>query len=258
MKKALYLLFGALAIFGIYSCGKTANPNARIQVSLTDDPADYDAVYIDVQDIKINLTGDDVHGWESLPNVHKGIYNLLDLVNDKDTILAEAEIPSGRIHQIRLVLGNNNTLILNGETIPLETPSAQQSGLKLNIQHDVTGGILYKILLDFDAANSINETGNHKYILKPVIRAVLEAVGGSIKGSVQPSSFTSAVLAIQGTDTVGTYTGTDGGFLFKGLAAGSYNLYYLPSDPTYKKDSTMGVIVETGKVTLVDPVVLKQ
>ncbi len=68
---------------------------------------------IDIVDIQINVTDNDNNGWQSLPNLKKGIYNLLDLVNDKDTLLVNAEIPAGRVQQIRLILGPNNSIRLN-------------------------------------------------------------------------------------------------------------------------------------------------
>lgn len=231
---------------------------ARLQVALTDDPGDYDAVYIDVQDILINVTGDTINGWRSLDNVQRGQYDLLKLVNDDDTILADAEIPVGRVHQIRLVLGTENYVVVDGDMIKLQTPSAQQSGLKLNIQHDVSAGIMYKLLLDFDVAKSIVKTGNNKYILKPVIRTMLGAVGGSVKGWVVPDSVTTAVLFIQGQDTVAsTYTDAKGGYMIRGLNAGTYNLHFLPGDTVLRDTIRTGINVTTGNVTVVDTMFLQ-
>ena len=116
-----------------------------MQIFLTDDPAPYEAVIIDVQDIKINYSSDTASGWTSLSNVNRGSYDLLKLVNDKDTLLADAELNTGRIQQIRLILGPDNFVKVAGQMIRLETPSAQQSGLKLNIHQDVNEGILYKL-----------------------------------------------------------------------------------------------------------------
>ena len=114
-----------------------------------------------------------------MQGVNAAVYDVLKLVNDDDTLLADANIPSGRLHQLRLVLGTENYVKIEGTTqlIKLETPSAQQSGLKLNIQQDVLDGILYTITLDFDVAKSIVKTGNNKYILKPTIRTILNAAG---------------------------------------------------------------------------------
>src|SRR6476469_8924762 len=146
------------AIFLLASCSKNEKGTSRLQVSLTDGPGDYEALYIDVQDIKINTTSDSTSGWSSLGGVQHGTYNLLDLVNGKDTLLADAIIPAGRVQQIRLVLGEENYVKVAGKMVKLETPSAQQSGLKLNIHQDVNEGILYKLTLDFNVAKSIVET----------------------------------------------------------------------------------------------------
>ena len=249
------------------SCSREKNNSdvsankARLQVALTDDPGDYQEVIIDVQDIKINVSGDSLEGWESLANVKRAQYDVLKLVNDNDTILADAEITPGRVHQIRLILGDQNFVKVNNQLIKLETPSAQQSGLKLNIQQDVVAGIMYKLLLDFDVAKSIVKTGNGKYMLKPVIRTVLEAAGGSLKGNVKPFNFQSAVLVFRGpNDTVAsTFTSTtNGGYMVRGLAAGSYSLHFMPSDSLYRDTVITGINVATGIVTTVDTTRLSQ
>ena len=172
------IVLGSIASFS--SCNKNdgnGSETARLQIALTDDPGDYKEVWIDVKEIRFNISDADDQNWTPLAGVKAGMYNLLDLVNDKDTILADAEIPSGKLSQIRLVLGDNNYIITNrGEKLMLTTPSAQQSGLKLNIHQPVVGGIINKLTLDFDVAKSIVEAGNSgKYILKPVIRTVLTA-----------------------------------------------------------------------------------
>jgi hypothetical protein len=51
----------------------------------------------------------------------------------------------------------------------LETPSAEQSGLKIKIDKNL-GFTTDSLTLDFDADKSILETGNGKFILKPVIK----------------------------------------------------------------------------------------
>jgi hypothetical protein len=262
--KTLTLSTIVLLAFGFFllSCTKNNNSsstgNAILEVYLTDDPGNYDQVVIDVKDVQINVTGDSTNGWQSLSTVKAGDYDLLKLVNDDDTLLASSDIPSGKIHQMRLILGPDNYVVLNGQQIVLETPSAQQSGLKFNIQQDVSAGILYKITLDFDAGKSIVKTGNSKYLLKPVIRTVLNAVGGSIQGFVLPDSVTTAVYAIQSPDTIATtFTGSNGGYFIKGLPAGSYTLSFVPGDTTFKTESRTGIDVSTGNVTVVDTIQLQ-
>src|SRR5678815_459008 len=257
------LILSLVSLTVLNSCQKNAasNGNARLQVYLTDAPGDYEAVYIDVKDVQINVTGDTANGWQSLDKVKAAPYDLLKLVNDDDTLLTDSNIPSGRLHQLRLVLGTENYVKIEGtsQLIKLETPSAQQSGLKLNIQQDVQDGILYTITLDFDVAKSIVKTGNSKYILKPTIRTILNAAGGSIKGVVMPKTFQSAVYAVQGVDTVAsTFTDSDGGYLLRGLAAGTYGVFYKPSDITYKDSLRTNINVLVNTITKIDTTFLHQ
>jgi hypothetical protein len=257
---AILLTIAAISIF--ISCKKesTGDGTARLQVYLTDDPGDYEAVYIDVKDVQINVTGDDANGWQSLQGVKAGAYDLLKLVNDDDTMLADAEIPSGKLHQIRLVLGTENYVKLEGtsQLIKLETPSAQQSGLKLNVQYDVTDERLYMIVLDFDVARSIVKTGSNKYMLKPTIRAILNAVGGTIKGVVMPNDFQTAVYAVQGVDTIATtFTGATGGYIIKGLPAGSYDVCYRPGSTNYHDSLRTSISVMFNTTTKVDTTFLR-
>jgi hypothetical protein len=260
MKSNFLLILSFCFLSGVFmsSCSsKNDSQTARLQVRLTDAPASYDAVLIDIKDVQINVTGDDDKGWQSLAGVKAGVYNLLDLVNGKDTLLIDANIPTGRLHQIRLVLGTSNSIVVNGVTIPLQTPSAEQSGLKLNVQQDVTGDILYTMTLDFDAARSIVQTGSNQYILKPVIRTLLNAVGGSIKGAVLPQTVRTSVFAIQGNDTLTTFTDSVGRYLIRGVPAGTYTMQYWPIDSNYNSQVKTGVAVTTGNVTVVDTVRLQ-
>lgn len=256
------LFMPVLALIFLASCSKTENSaaggSARLQVYLTDDPGNYESVFIDVQDVRINYSGDSTQGWTSLNNVTRGTYDILRLVNDKDTLLGDAELKTGRIQQIRLVLGPNNFVRINGINYPLQTPSAQQSGLKLKINQKIEEGVLYQLVLDFDASRSIVKTGNGKYILKPVIRTSLKAAGGSIKGFVLPASAATSVYAIRGVDTVAGTQTANGSFLIRGLAAGTYSVGFLPADTaTYKPKNIAAVVVNNNALTVMDTVRLQ-
>jgi len=258
------LLTGTLALAGLCyfsSCSKNENNSgqAHLQVALTDGPGDFKAVYIDVQDVNINYTDSDDDGWQSLPGFRKGRYNLLTLVNDKDTVLADAYIKSGIIKEIRLVLGDDNWVVTHeGDSVHLQTPSGQSSGLKLKLSSSVSGDLLYRLVLDFDVAKSIHAAGGSgKFMLKPVIRGFMQAQGGAIRGIVLPDSIPTAILAINGTDTVASTYTDHGHYLIKGINAGTYSLHFIPSDPLLNTIVKDGVTVTLGQVTTVDTLRLK-
>ncbi len=245
--------FLLLSIFWL-ACSED-NQTAKLEVRLTDAPGDYEEVNIDIQSVEIN-SSDGNSGWTTL-DVESGVYNILELTNGLDTLLATAELPAGRISQIRLILGNENSVKVNGETKPLSTPSAQQSGLKLNLNATLTEGITYTITLDFDAARSIVVKGNGTYSLKPVIRAIETSTSGAIKGTVTPLEAAPAVFAILGTDTVATaYTDDAGKFILRSLPAGSYTVSFDPKTgyiPQQKESVsvTLGNVTDLGSVTIV-------
>jgi hypothetical protein len=250
------------AILFATSCQKTksSNDKPRVQVRLTDAPdPSVKEVWVDIREVKLMMSDTSEI---TLAGAHPGIYNLLDLTNGKDTILADAEIPVGTISQIRLVLGDNNYIITkSGEKMMLTTPSAQQSGLKVKINQAVTGGVLYRLILDFDAGKSIVKAGNSgKYILKPVLRIIsFLASGGNVKGVVAPDSISTTVYAIKGTDTVAsTYTQIGNGmYWIRDIAAGTYNFSYVPND-TIHKTAFRTVVVNLGQTTMVDSVKLEK
>lgn len=256
MKKNIAYLITAVAsiVFAavLFSACSEDSKNARVEIRLTDAPGDYDEVNIDIREVKVNTgdenDGESGSGWKSL-DIIPGVYNLLELTNGLDTLLGTIDIPEGQISQIRLVLGNNNTLKLDGQEYDLSTPSAQQSGLKLNVHTEVRGGITYRFLLDFDAARSIVQTGAGTYKLKPVIRVITEPTSGAIKGTVSIPASTPAVYAIINTDTLGTsFADSTGAFMIQGLPAGSYRVAFAPATGYTIPDKT-GVAVTLGNIT---------
>lgn len=228
-----YISLLVMGSFVFSSCGDSENGTTKLQVALIDAPADYEQVNIDIQDVQVNFSTDD-SGWESLDVVEAGVYDILDLTNGVEAQLANVEVPAGRLNQIRLILGPNNSIVINGQTIDLTTPSAQQSGLKLNVNADLLEGIDYKLLLDFDAARSIVEAGNSgKYNLKPTIRVINEALNGSIKGEVDPATIRTAIIAVIGEDSISTYTDDLGKFLLQGVTPGVYDISLIPEESDY-------------------------
>lgn len=247
------LLCIAAATLSISSCSKEKN-KSRLTVYLTDAPASYDAVNIDIRRVEIKTSSDQGDGgWTELP-IHAGIYNLLEFTNGMDTLLSSIELPAGKVSQLRVILGSQNSIVVDGSTsaLPLETPSAQTSGLKFNIHADLIEGLEYKLWIDFDCARSIVVTGNHSYKLKPVIRTFTEATSGAIKGNVQPAAAEATVYAINGTDSLSAIPdAVTGNFLIRGVAPGTWKVV-ADGNNGYADQTVDNVAVQRGEVTIVD------
>jgi len=257
-RKTAKVIAGFFALSFLTLACNNSDHTTRLEVRLTDAPGDYQQVNIDIQQVEVHSeSGNQTNGWNSL-EVNKGVYDLLELTNGLDTLLATAILPTGRVSQIRLVLGTNNSVKIAGVLYPLSTPSAQQSGLKLNVQAELKEGVTYSLLLDFDAARSIVTSGNGSYSLKPVIHVINEATSGAIKGLTLPLAASPSIFAIAGTDTVAsTYADDSGKFLLRGVPAGTYKVSFSPKTP-YKPllkenvNVSTGIVTDLGTVTIVN------
>lgn len=243
MKKLL--LFALALSLSLYSCTKDNNTSGttHVTVKMTDAPGPFTSVIVSIKSVVVVTDKG-----ESTLNVSGGPIDILRFRMGKDTILADQDIPSGKIQQIRLVLNETgNRVVVGGVSYDLTTPSGQTSGVKLNVQDNLMPGVAYTLKLDFDAAQSIVLTGSGKYILKPVIRTIAEAASGALTGMVSPAASSAKVYAITGVDTVGAVADATGKFYFSGLAAGTYNVNFVPVSPYISKTVT-GVVVTNGAV----------
>ncbi len=244
-------LVGLLIVTGMILTGCSSDDEvgmATIQVSLVDAPAEYQAVNIEILEVRINSSADT--SWVALESASTGIFDVLKLTNGEEVFLGEVELPEGELSQVRLLLGDNNTLTIDGETVDLKVPSGSQSGLKLNVNANISAGVTYKLVLDFDASKSIVKAGNSgKYNLKPVIRAAMEAQTGAISGSISPAEAEAIIYAISGTDSVSSYPDGSGSFIIRALDAGTYDVTAVISDTAmYQNGIIEGVNVEIGAV----------
>ncbi len=170
--KNLKLITSIALMFSLMllSCGKE-NGNSRMTVKLTDAPGDYQEVNIDLVGVEIHYEDefDSEEGWLIL-ETYQGIYDLLELQNNVTAVIAdEDDLPNGKITQIRLILGDENTVVIDNIVYPLELSSQDKTGLKLNLDSKVKRWKDLELILDFDAEKSIVETGVGQYKLKPVV-----------------------------------------------------------------------------------------
>lgn len=270
--KLLKQLIATFLILFAFSCNNSDdsinNSSPTLSIKLVDDPGDYEHVYVEVIDVKVKYDSedfdedDDVNGWQSVGVISPGVYDLLELTGGVSLQLVDdEEIEEGTIKQIRLILGDDNTVVLEGETEPrpLNTPSAQQSGLKIMVNQEIINGFNYDFILDFDVDESIVMAGNSGNInLKPVLRASLEINSGSIFGSVSPNDIPVEVEATNGIITASTFTDASGNFEIHGLLSGIYTVTITPDDDAMLNPVLIdNVEVTVGQTTNLDTIVLE-
>ena len=236
------LLVPILIVLGFalsVSCGDddddddSGGGSAAFSLYMIDAPVD-EADEINMTVVSVSVNGPD--GWTDLA-VTPTRYDLLDLMNNAGVTLAEQDLPEGDYGEIRLVIECEGDeapeIVIEGETFPLTVPSGCTSGFKLKGEFTVAAGAETVLIMDFDMSKSVHETGNGKYMLKPVVRFIQADAAGNINGEVTPVVPRTLVYAFNAGDFSGdnfedavnsTIIRDDGSFTLAALPAGMYDI----------------------------------
>src|SRR4051812_28259028 len=268
--KSIRWLPVALALAALTACGAGGgeSSNGILGVSLTDEPAcGFDKVNVTVSKFRVHMNAaapDTSAGWSEVTLNPPQKINLLDLTNGKVFNLGETPLPAGHYSQMRLVLApntgstapfSNSVLPTGGSEKMLITPSAVQSGIKINNPFTVTSGQRSDFVLDFDACKSVVRNGNGDYLLKPVVNIVPNTANG-INGFVPPALLNigkNVLVTAQLKGTVVDSTVPDvltGEFFLARLAPDTYDVVVSADDHATAVITGVPVTSSTSVVTL--------
>ncbi len=211
MKIRRKTLMGSGAIIALlsllfFACQKNVTPIAsstsarQVALYLTDDPCQYDSVFIDIKYVEIKLDtsqhmNDDHYGdnqnnhmedhhhqdqygfWDTLA-IRPGVYDILKLRNGIDTLLGTVNIPAAKIRKVRLTLGTNNSVVISGTTYPLQQFNNANNYQYIRI-HQEDEDNQYRpgqtsMWIDFNVCKSIIAL-NGNYYLKAISFGFLDA-----------------------------------------------------------------------------------
>ena len=215
-----------------------------LRLALTDAPAcGYDAVNITVLKVRVHQSstaGDGDAGWSEIVLSPARRIDLLSLTNGVLVELGQTELSAGKYTQMRLVLApNDNAMPMSNAIKPtggtetavelaLDTPSATQSGLKLNVNITVETGKVADFVIDFDACKSVVRRGNSgRYNLKPVMAVIPRISAAGITGYVAAAlgvSATTVSAQQNGVPVRSTRPDDSGRFVIAPLPAGNYDV----------------------------------
>lgn len=243
-----------------------------VSLYLTDDPGYFDHVYVDIQSVDVLVDTcknsnygqdwgrgrDSCKSWESL-QIQAGVYDLLTLRNGVDTLLAQGTISEGKVKQIKIKLGANNSLVKDSTTYPLTIPNGSAE-IVLSLRGDewekyASGRC--RLWLDFDVQRSIVQVRNNNFYLRPVLHWFIVNTTSALEGSVSPRDAYAVISVYNGADTAYALPGKDGRFKVRGLSSGNYSIFVNASNG-YRDTTIAGVALKAGKTTSMGKIQLRK
>lgn len=287
MKMKRYLI-GAAGLFALLtviliSCQKSIDSNpsitptgqSKLSIFLTDGPYDYQKVLIDIQGIRVKVDTcekeededcDDYKDslerecevWDTL-DIRAGVYDILNLQNGIDTLLASGFYPSGEIEKIQFILGNNNSVMVDSVVHPLKLRN-NKDYIYVKIRHEDLDSITnnnFVLYLDFDVARSIQYV-NGSYWLKPYLKPFGKHSTGEIEGKVRPVQAHGMIKAYNSTDTAFARPDHhEGEFKIRGLKPGTYDVW-IEGRNGYRDSTIRNVSVKRGDDTKLGTIILQK
>jgi len=252
----------ALVAGGAVACaGSDSGTTGQLTVRLTDAPGDHiQSATVYISSVYL-IGGNDATGTRFTISETPQQYDLMTLQNGVTTALGTATIPVGDYTQMRLVVDwaevelKSPLTFSDGSHIKtLQTPSAQRTGIKVNLSgplHVAPGQTV--LVVDFDVSRNFVFNGPagapNGVLFKPVLHATVMDIAGSIAGTVSPATANHHLFAI--VPLAGGLADTVASALAD-PATGAYVLRYLDPrvSPFTVADSAIGYTTQTKTVPL--------
>lgn len=158
--------------------------SGNLRLFLTDEPAEYDAVWVTISRTELQVGEGSEQRWVTVVDA-PAEYDLLQLRNDVTAVMGDASLAPGHYGQMRMIVADA-AVEKDGIRTPLFIPSGEQTGIKINLSLQVQPDTQYVLVTDFDAARSIKKTGRG-LLMEPVL--AVELIGTvDAEGNVTPSA----------------------------------------------------------------------
>ena len=172
----LGLILSTTALSGCDSSQSSAE--SHIRILLTDAPRDeiVEANVI-IERVELLGSGERLVLLADAPQP----FDLLTLQNGVTATLADLDIPDGTFHQLRVLVNEEATVLLDDGTVEtLKIPSGTQSGIKILLPQLVLNEDVVVVTIDFDVSASFVKRGNSGkgYIFKPVLKPDALVING--------------------------------------------------------------------------------
>jgi len=218
----IFAALGAIALVFAGCTSATSGATSTVSFNLTDAPVDTSTisnVYVSFGGLSINESAaalDGASSWITVPIDSTQRYDLLALSGGLSSLLGNVPLTAGiQVNQIRFT-DPTVSIVETGSTteLPLTLPS---NSLKIvnSFSVPLTGSL--SLTVDFNVGKSLVYTQGVGYIMKPVLRAIVDNAAGKILGSFAATT--------NSTDSYSVYAYASGSYT-DAEASGSSGSYF--------------------------------
>ena len=281
----------AAALIFFFACNKNnssgSNPNipagqSQVSLYMMDDPIQFSKVLIDIRQVVVEVDtaskqtdpdnndqwNDNYCGfhrnqqnksiiWDTL-SITPGVYDLLQLRNGADTLLASGLYVSGKILKIKITLGSDNKVYTDSVTAWPLVVFGPSPSFTINVSRTDVSSVTnneFKLWLDFNLSRSIAYWSGEFY-LTPYITVFNDVIYAKIQGQVLPAGASPLVTVYNATDTL--YAIPDwwsGKYLLRGVPTGTYSINFKARNG-YNDTTINNIVVDSMKVVNVPKITL--
>ncbi|SDR70061.1 protein of unknown function [Formosa sp. Hel1_31_208] len=157
------LFYSVLITLTLSSCSKeyeteTYSNSALVTIKLTGLPSQFSHVNIEISDIQFQVKADatDADAWISLNTVNMGIHDFCQIIGDRVVTLVDFdEVSLSHIYNLKLILGENNSLINQGLNYDLVMAPELQGATVNLVDKELNSNKIYEFVIEFDIPESI-------------------------------------------------------------------------------------------------------
>jgi hypothetical protein len=213
-----------------------------------------------VQAIQYNVSDESgiTEGWEDVNIQYAGSIDILSLLHGQNIRLNSDLLP-GNVKQLRLRLGQNNTVEINGEVKALNISNdLTESGMLIYVNVEESSMSTNNLWLNFDATQSVYLDGvSNEYWLLPSISSFDENHTGSLEGFVAPADAKASVQLQGDVNSRNVFINVtaladetnSGYFKFVGIPEGIYQIDMMAGDGTSRRKLVTMIEVKNGQTT---------
>jgi hypothetical protein len=251
---------------------------SQLSIYMMDDPVPFTQVLIDIKQVAVKIDtaahpgdaddnhqwNDDYRGchngnstiWDTL-SITPGIYDLLKLRNGTDTLLASSLIANGKVLQVRITLGTDNTVYTDSVTSYPLNIAGPSNTFDLDVRREdisVISNSQFKLWFDFNLSKSIFFI-NNKYWLRPELQPFNDMTRPKLEGRVLPEGASGFVEVYNQSDTLYALPWIGGYYQVRGVNAGTYSVYF-KGWRGYKDTTITNITVGSSGLTTVPTITL--